>query len=627
MPKTYLFSHCDLAYAVTAHVAEGQTVDTAHTLVDGLGDRQGQYVSLSRGRDGNYVYAVTAYPHAADVREGSRPAPELDRVHRLMRERAGLPPQAPATDDTQHRDPVSVVAEVMARDGAQLSATETLRRELSNADHLGVLGSIWYDLARRAQLTRFETMLRDNLLPADAEQALRDAACTWLWRSLREAETAGLDAAEVLQQAVASRPLEGTRDVARVLDFRVRGLIEHTVPQIRESWAERVPEMGDPEMDRFMTDLATVMDGRVRRIGEHIAQTQPLWATQALGPVPDDLVAREQWQTRAAKLGEYRELYGYEAPGDAIGPEPGKTSPEARRDWHAAFAMLAQSDGIDVRSLSEGQLRLRRGMYQQETAWAPPHVGEELRLARLQARTAWENTIRAEHDARAATAEAAERHERLASLWRAMHDKATHVAGKLAAAQETRRQWDVFTERTRRTAIAADHELRRRHPGIDLEPLRSAEPAGILDSPPPSPQREEVWIQPPLDGFEHLAVAEPGTAEPLDGNEQLTSAQREAYGQQALGLTPGTGHEEIPGQVQRVCDNVRKAQDIIDRHRGTPEYTEHDTSEYLGPAWGDLARRERDAILQPPKPDITPASELAHRAQERQAIHSSAEHE
>lgn len=375
-----------------------------------------------------------------------------------------------------------------------------------------------------------------------------------------------------------------------------------------------------------MTDLATAMDDRVRRIGEHIVQTQPLWATQALGPVPDDPAARDQWQTRAAKLGEYRELYGYAAPGDAIGPEPGKTSPEARRDWHAAFAILARSDGIDVRSLSEGQLRLRRGTYQQETAWAPPYVGEELRLARRQARTAWENAIRAGHDARAATsAEAADRHARLASLWRAMEDKATRVAGKLGEAQETRRQWEVFTERTRRIAIAADHELRRRHPGADIEPLTSAEPSGILGTSPVPPPREEVWIEPTLDGFGHLATA-PEPAEPPAADPQLTSAQREAHGQQLLGLTPETVHEEIPEQVQRVCGNVRKAQEIIDRHRGTPEYAEDDSSEYLGLAWGDLARRERDTILQPPKPDITPARELARRAEERQAALSGPEH-
>ena len=46
--------------------------------------------------------------------------------------------------------------------GAVLSATETLRSELSNADHLGVLGSIWYDLARREQAARFERLAAEG---------------------------------------------------------------------------------------------------------------------------------------------------------------------------------------------------------------------------------------------------------------------------------------------------------------------------------------------------------------------------------------------------------------------------------------------------------------------------------
>ena len=56
---------------------------------------------------------------------------------------------------------MSVLAAVMARDGGELSATETLERELSRADHLGVLGGIWDDLTRREQHARFEQALRD----------------------------------------------------------------------------------------------------------------------------------------------------------------------------------------------------------------------------------------------------------------------------------------------------------------------------------------------------------------------------------------------------------------------------------------------------------------------------------
>jgi hypothetical protein len=307
---------------------------------------------------------------------------------------------------------VAVLAEALQRDGAVLSATEILQNELSNADHLGVLGSIWYDLARGAQCTRYEQALRQVLPGRDAQAALSDTACTWLWRSLREAEAAGLDGAKVLRLAVASRPLDGARDSARVIDSRIRRMIEHTLPSVRATWAERVPAMGDPDLDRFMSELAAAMDDRVRRIGEHAARTQPRWATQALGDLPADPAKRAKWQARAATIGAYRELYGYDAPADPIGPEPGKTSPEARADWHTAFAAFGQVDGIDLRGVSDDQLWLRRARYERETAWAPRHMGEELRLVRLQARNAWEQGIREDHEARAAAdAGAAGRHE------------------------------------------------------------------------------------------------------------------------------------------------------------------------------------------------------------------------
>ena len=42
---------------------------------------------------------------------------------------------------------------------------------------------------------------------------------------------------------------------------------------------------------------------------------------------------------------------------------------------------------------------------------------------------------------------------------------------------------------------------------------------------------------------------------------------------------------------------------------------------HLGTAWSVLARRDREAIIQPPKPEVTPASEIRRRVQERTAAH------
>ena len=249
MPRRYLAAH---AYATTAHAALGRITGTAHVLVDGLGDRQGLYVAMSRGRDANYAYCITDSSRSADIREGSRPAPELDRARRLGREHAGLPEPEPSRRD--HRDPevspVSVLAGILTRDGRQLTATETLERELYRADHLGVLGSIWDDLSRRAQRARFEQALRDQLRAYEARRALADPACTWLWRTLREAEAAGLDGQQALRQAVAERSLTGARDVARVLDARLRRRLDGIYPQLHDSWSRRVPDTGSAELNR-----------------------------------------------------------------------------------------------------------------------------------------------------------------------------------------------------------------------------------------------------------------------------------------------------------------------------------------------------------------------------------------
>lgn len=287
----------------------------------------------------------------------------------------------------------------------------------------------------------------------------------------------------------------------RVIDARVRRRLTGAVPQLPGSWSQRVPDVTDPELRQYLTELAAAMDARVHRIGEHAAGARLAWAVQTLGEPPQDPADRAVWEGRAAKIGAYRELYGHDSRADAIGPEPGKTSPEARADWHAAFAALGRVEGIDLRGLTDDQLYLRRGMYQRETSGAPPHVSEELRLAGLQARTAWENAIRAEYEARTAASDAiAQRHRSVAAMWQAMENKATQVAQHLAAVQETRQQWAALTEPTRRMAVAADLELRRRHPDMDLEPLKSAEPAGITMTAPGSAPRDDAWMQETLFG-------------------------------------------------------------------------------------------------------------------------------
>jgi hypothetical protein len=618
VPKRYLAEHGTLAYATTQHAALGRTVDTGHVLVDGLGDRQGLYVAMSRGRDGNYVYCVTRHPRLADVREGSQPAPELARARRLQRERAGLPSlERPASEDVPEVDPVSVLAGTLARDGSELSATETLEQALSQADHLGVLGGIWDDVTRRVQTQRFEQALRDALPEGLARQALSDPACSWLWRSLREAEIAGLDGWDVLRTAVAERDMNGVREPARVLDFRVRRTLNGIQPQPLGPWSDRVPRTGSADLDRYLRELAEAMDDRLRRLGEHAAEAQPLWVTRGLGPLPGDPLARADWQERASLVAAYRERYGYTHPADPIGPQPAKTSPEARATWQQALGALGRVDGIDLRGCTDGDLWLRRSTYERETAWAPPHASEQLRLMRVAQRDARVKAVRAEHEARAATdGRTADRHHQLAGIWRALETKAAAEAAMFAAVQGTRRQWETVTDTTRRIAIAADLELRRRHPGMLIPPLRPHPSEGSsitgLERAGAQGGGGETWFQLTLDG----------TAEPLarsrhqgEADQQAPSQQREVADQLVLGLTPETAYEPVPEQVTRICDNARIAQAKLDELASTPLVGDQEYDVPLGPAWPAATSRERDAVLQPPRPEITPSARVAEQHQ------------
>ena len=136
---------CDLAYAITGHSAQGATVHTAITLVSGSEDRQWLYPAMTRGTDTNLAFVFTTPARPADPQPGTRPAPELGRYDRAQRERHGHPPApadpGPACPDP--REPIAVLADVLERDGSELSASETRRRSLSNADHLAILNAQW----------------------------------------------------------------------------------------------------------------------------------------------------------------------------------------------------------------------------------------------------------------------------------------------------------------------------------------------------------------------------------------------------------------------------------------------------------------------------------------------------
>jgi hypothetical protein len=196
------------------------------------------------------------------------------------------------------------------------------------------------------------------------------------------------------------------------------------------------------------------------------------------------MATRQDWERKASWIAAYRETYGYDHPGDPVGPEPTLDAPDQRAAWHQALTALGPVSSPGVRAMPDGQLWLLRDTYTAATAWAPPYLGKELRLARLGAFDAALSTLRADAEAAAARKtgdhDRAGRQETLAASYQALRDHYRHQEQVLAQVMADRQEWENATVGSRLMAIAADTELRR-HPGQKIEPLRSAEPAPASD--------------------------------------------------------------------------------------------------------------------------------------------------
>ena len=213
-----MFKNCndaELGYAVTDHAAQGRTVTAGLAVITGTEDRQHAYVALSRGTEVNLAYVFTASPKTADPAPGPRPAPELARY-----DRRAATPGGPAAPCRTPGEALAVLAGVLDRDGQQRSATQTRNQALADADHLAILHAIWAAETTPAREQAYRALLMSALPPGYRREPGHQAK--WLWRTLRAAELAGLDPAAVLAEAIAERDLAGSRDIAAVLDARIR---------------------------------------------------------------------------------------------------------------------------------------------------------------------------------------------------------------------------------------------------------------------------------------------------------------------------------------------------------------------------------------------------------------------
>ncbi len=114
LPTGYVAEHVRLGYACTVHGAQGQTVDTSHTVLTGTESRQLLYVAITRGRRENHLYLDVTVPGEDTVItiEAQRPSTAVEVLTRVIeRDDSAI---SATTAQRQERDPVPLLRKACA---------------------------------------------------------------------------------------------------------------------------------------------------------------------------------------------------------------------------------------------------------------------------------------------------------------------------------------------------------------------------------------------------------------------------------------------------------------------------------------------------------------------------------
>ncbi|WP_257029978.1 MobF family relaxase [Nocardioides cavernae] len=287
LPPQYVAEHLDLGYAVTAHRAQGVTVDTAHVVVTASTTRENLYVSMTRGRDSNIAYV------ALDQPDDSHSTPEADDV----------------TTRT-------VLYGVLQHSGADLSATQTIEAEYELHGGIDRLAAELESIAADAQRARFSDLLRRSGMTAGQHAAVvGSTAFGPLTATLRRAEAYHHDLETLVPRIVGQHGLDDADDIAAVLSYRLDRVASSSPRHCKlrpRLIGGLVPEpLGrmTAEDRQAIDERKELIESRARALAEEAVAHSEAWA-RGLGPRPATATGGDEaWLGAATTVAAYRDRY------------------------------------------------------------------------------------------------------------------------------------------------------------------------------------------------------------------------------------------------------------------------------------------------------------------------------
>src|SRR5579863_10393099 len=209
LPASYVHTSVQLLYATTAHRAQGATVDTAHPLITPGMTRESLYVIASRAREHTTLYTAT------------HELLPLDEDERL--DLAKTDPRSYAARE--------VLENVLAREGAELSATEAIRTAQQQAGSLATLVPRYTHAALLLASSRYQKAATGALGEDNARLLTADPAWGVIVSALHTAETQGWQPEHLLAAVVPARELHTADSIGAVIAWRIEAHIsDRTAP-------------------------------------------------------------------------------------------------------------------------------------------------------------------------------------------------------------------------------------------------------------------------------------------------------------------------------------------------------------------------------------------------------------
>ncbi|MDQ0242267.1 MobF family relaxase [Arthrobacter bambusae] len=309
LDREYVESAVELGYAATAHRSQGITVDTGHTVVtQGRLTRELLYVSMTRGRGGNYAY----------ISENDTGDHEL-------------------LDPSQQESWQEILAELLAAEGAERTAHEVRDAEQSSADTLERLSAEYDYLAQIASAEDLITFLKTQA-PGRAEE-------------LQQSPSWGATVAAWRRSTRVSRP-SAQWTVAKALETSASAedptaIIHARLSSFLNGMAAGGPDTLAGPIDTARRDLASMISQIHKRIQRRTDKVtlealmhDPEWKRNLLEALPPNIGADDK-SSVVGGVAVYRDRWGINDSPLPLGPVP------AEYEWERKSLTMSVQRLID----------------------------------------------------------------------------------------------------------------------------------------------------------------------------------------------------------------------------------------------------------------------------------------